>query len=86
MKIELARNKMKSTQKQTSKDVKIKFNIYIYIHTPHTHIHIYIYIYIYTGWPTKMSLFIFGDNVYKNKDTFSQTAFQVPPSENSQAG
>ena len=42
--------------------------------------------YIYTGWPTKMSLFIFGDNVYKNKDTFSQTAFHVPPSENSQAG
>ena len=33
MEIELARNKMKSTQKQTSKGVKIKSkNIYIYIY------------------------------------------------------
>ena len=24
----------------------------------------------YTGWPTKMSLFFFGNNFYKNKETF----------------
>ena len=23
-----------------------------------------------TGWPTKMSLFFFGDSFYKNKETF----------------
>ena len=23
-----------------------------------------------TGWPTKMSLFFFGNNFYKNKETF----------------
>ena len=28
-----------------------------------------IYIYI-QGWPTKMSLFFFGNNFYKNKETF----------------
>ena len=25
---------------------------------------------LYTGWPTKMSLFFFGNNFYKNKETF----------------
>ena len=25
---------------------------------------------LYTGWPTKMSLFFFGSNFYKNKETF----------------
>ena len=25
---------------------------------------------LYTGWPTKMSLFFFGNNLYKNKETF----------------
>ena len=24
----------------------------------------------FTGWPTKMSLFFFSDNFYKNKETF----------------
>ena len=24
----------------------------------------------YTGWPTKMSLFFFGNNFYKNKEIF----------------
>ena len=24
----------------------------------------------HTGWPTKMSLFFFGNNFYKNKETF----------------
>ena len=38
------------------------------------------------GGPQKCPYFFFGDNVYKNKDTYSQTAFQVPPSKNSQAG
>ena len=27
--------------------------------------------YHYTGWPSKMSLFFFGNNVYKNKETFT---------------
>ena len=26
--------------------------------------------FLYTGWPTKMSLFFFGNNFYKNKKTF----------------
>ena len=26
---------------------------------------------LYTGWPTKMSLFFFGDNFYKSKETFN---------------
>ena len=25
---------------------------------------------LYTGWPIKMSLFFFGNNLYKNKETF----------------
>ena len=31
--------------------------------------HLYIW-FRYTGWPTKMSLFFFGNNFYKNKETF----------------
>ena len=30
----------------------------------------YIFRYFYTGWPTKVSLFFFGNNFYKNKKTF----------------
>ena len=26
---------------------------------------------VYTGWSTKMSLFFFGNNFYKNKETFN---------------
>ena len=29
------------------------------------------------GWPTKMSLFFFGDNFYKNKDTFKILSPQI---------
>ena len=36
--------------------------IYIYIYK------IYVYIYMYTERPTKMSLFFFVDNFYKNKE------------------
>ena len=46
MEIELVSNKMKSTQKQTSKGVKIKLtNIYIYIYI-HTHTYISTHTYI----------------------------------------
>ena len=31
----------------------------------------------YTGWPTKMSLFFFGDNFYKNKATFKIFSPQI---------
>ena len=34
----------------------------------------------YTGWPAKMSLFFFGNNFYKNKETFKKwgtTSFQT---------
>ena len=34
-------------------------------------------IYIYTGWPTKMSLFFFGNNFYKNKETFKIFSPQI---------
>ena len=30
-----------------------------------------------TGWPTKMSLFFFGDNIYKNKETFKIFSQQI---------
>ena len=29
---------------------------------------------LYTGWSTKMSLFFFGNNFYKNKETFKMGA------------
>ena len=32
---------------------------------------------IYTGWPTKMSLFFFEDNFYKNKATFKIFSPQI---------
>ena len=32
---------------------------------------------VYTGWPTKMSLFFFGDNFYKNKETFKIFSPQI---------
>ena len=32
---------------------------------------------LYTGWPTKMSLFFFGDNFYKNKETFKIFSSQI---------
>ena len=62
------------------------YNIYTYIY-----IYIYIlyiillctiyyilYTYIlYTGWPTKMSLFSFGNNFYKNKETFKNFSPQI---------
>ena len=31
----------------------------------------------YTGWPTKMSLFFFGSNFYKNKETFKIFSPQI---------
>ena len=31
----------------------------------------------YTGWPTKMSLFFFGNNFYKNKETFNNFSPQI---------
>ena len=31
----------------------------------------------FTGWPTKMSLFFFGDNFYKNKETFKIFSTQL---------
>ena len=31
----------------------------------------------YTGWPTKMSLFFFGNNFYKNKETFKIFSPQI---------
>ena len=31
----------------------------------------------YTGWPTKMSLFFFGKNFYKNKKTFNNFSPQI---------
>ena len=31
----------------------------------------------YTGWPTKISLFFFGDNFYKNKETFKIFSPQI---------
>ena len=33
--------------------------------------------YHYTGWPTKMSLFFFGNNFYKNKETFKIFSPQI---------
>ena len=30
----------------------------------------YLIYHTFTGWPTKMSLFFFGNNFYKNKETF----------------
>ena len=30
-----------------------------------------------TGWPTKMSLFFFGNNFYKNKETFKVFSVQL---------
>ena len=30
-----------------------------------------------TGWPTKMSLFFFGNNFYKNKETFKIFSPQI---------
>ena len=33
--------------------------------------------YIYTRWPTKMSLFFFGNNFYKNKETFEIFSPQI---------
>ena len=32
---------------------------------------------LYTGWPTKMSLFLFGNNFYKNKETFKIFSSQI---------
>ena len=32
---------------------------------------------IYTGWPTKTSLFFFGNNFYKNKETFKNFSPQI---------
>ena len=32
---------------------------------------------IYTGWPTKISLFFFGNNFYKNKETFKLFSPQI---------
>ena len=32
---------------------------------------------IYTGWPTKMSLFFFGDNFYENKEAFKIFSPQI---------
>ena len=37
----------------------------------------YIFIYTYTGWSTKMSLFFFGNNFYKNKETFKIFSPQI---------
>ena len=37
----------------------------------------YIYIYIYAGWPTKMCLFFFRNNFYKNKETFKIFSLQL---------
>ena len=31
----------------------------------------------YTGWPIKMSLFFFGKNFYKNKETFNIFSLQI---------
>ena len=31
-----------------------------------------------TGWPTKMSLFFFGNNFYENKETFKIFSLQIP--------
>ena len=33
--------------------------------------------YTFTGWPTKMSLFFFGNNFYKNKETFKIFSPQI---------
>ena len=33
--------------------------------------------YHYTGWPTKMPLFFFGNNFYKNKETFKIFSPQI---------
>ena len=32
---------------------------------------------IFTGWPTKMSLFFFGNNFYKNKENFKIFSPQI---------
>ena len=32
---------------------------------------------LYTGWPTKTSLFFFGDNFYKSKETFNVFSPQI---------
>ena len=34
-------------------------------------------IFAFTGWPTKMSLFFFGNNFYKNKETFKIFSPQI---------
>ena len=51
--------------------------MYIYI-CIYIYVYIYIYIiYIYTGCPTKMPLFFFGNNLYKNKETFKIFSLQI---------
>ena len=68
MEIELARNKMKSTQDQTSKGVKIRLITYIYIYICtyiHTHIYTHTYIHIYIHTHTHKHT-----HVYINKNLF----------------